>query len=257
MVYVLSRIKCAIKADQKIATHGKTSVFNDVAGDLDARMSKAFADRGVLVILVDLALGPTQLLAEAVDGYAVISDLLDTPAVSKMAANQLAQSGVLNILVNNASILSNATIATSLKQKWRRVQDVNVDASFILAHSFLPRMRAARWCGVINMFSSAAKSGGLTAVTFYPGPKSAMRDDLLPRSRSSGKDRHIQRCSARQCDVTNGFRAAPRGAQLAANLVGCFCEPEEVAHAVKVFASRLAGFITSEVIDPNGGLHND
>ena len=73
MVYVLSRIKCARKADQKIATHGKTSVFNDVAGDLDARMSKAFADRGVLVILVDLALGPTQLLAEAVDGYAVIS----------------------------------------------------------------------------------------------------------------------------------------------------------------------------------------
>jgi 3-oxoacyl-[acyl-carrier protein] reductase len=174
-----------------------------------------------------------------------------------MAANLLAQSGVLNILVNNASILSNATIATSPKQKWRRVQDVNVDASFILAHSFLPRMRAARWCGVINMFSSAAKSGGLTVVTFYPGPKSAMRDDLLPRSRSSGKDRHIQRCSARQCGVTNGFRAAPRGAQLAANLAGCFCEPEEVAHALKVFASRFAGFIASEVIDPNGGLHND
>ncbi len=235
----------------------KTTVFNDVAGSLDARISKALADQGVLVILVDIALGPTKFLAEAVDGYAVIADLLDTQAVSTMDANLLAQFGVVNILVNNASILSNAKFAATPEQEWRRVQDVNADASFILDHSFLPSMHAARWCGVIKMSSYAAKSDGLTAGTFYHAPKSAMRVAVLPRSRSSGKGRNIQRCSARLCDVANGFRAAPRGAQLTANLAGCFCEPEEVVHAVKVFASRLAGFITSEVIDLNGGSHYD
>jgi len=39
--------------------------------------------------------------------------------------------------------------------------------------------------------------------------------------------------------------------------VGRFCEPEEVAHAVRFLISPLAGFITGEIIDINGGLHFD
>ena len=36
-----------------------------------------------------------------------------------------------------------------------------------------------------------------------------------------------------------------------------FCSPEEVAHAVRFIASPLAGFITGEIIDMNGGLQFD
>jgi 3-oxoacyl-[acyl-carrier protein] reductase len=39
--------------------------------------------------------------------------------------------------------------------------------------------------------------------------------------------------------------------------VGRFCEPEEVAHVVVFLSSPLAGFITGEIIDVNGGLHLD
>ena len=35
------------------------------------------------------------------------------------------------------------------------------------------------------------------------------------------------------------------------------CEPEEIAHAVSFLASPLAGFITGELLDINGGLHLD
>ena len=48
-----------------------------------------------------------------------------------------------------------------------------------------------------------------------------------------------------------------RELQLAQIPVGRFCEPEEVAHAVIFLASPLAGFITGEVIDMNGGLQFD
>jgi len=36
-----------------------------------------------------------------------------------------------------------------------------------------------------------------------------------------------------------------------------FCQPEEIAHAVRFFISPLAGFITGEVLDMNGGLQFD
>lgn len=57
--------------------------------------------------------------------------------------------------------------------------------------------------------------------------------------------------------VSEQLSEAQRRAQLAAIPVGRFCEPEEVAHAVMFLASPLAGFITGEVIDLNGGLHFD
>ena len=37
--------------------------------------------------------------------------------------------------------------------------------------------------------------------------------------------------------------------------VGRFCEPEEFAHVVLFLVSPLAGFITGDVINLNGGLY--
>jgi 3-oxoacyl-[acyl-carrier protein] reductase len=36
-----------------------------------------------------------------------------------------------------------------------------------------------------------------------------------------------------------------------------FCKPEELAHAARFLASPLAGFITGEVLDVNGGIVMD
>ena len=57
--------------------------------------------------------------------------------------------------------------------------------------------------------------------------------------------------------VSEKLTEAQRRNQLAQIPVGRFCAPEEVAHAVSFLASPLAGFITGEIIDMNGGLHFD
>ena len=57
--------------------------------------------------------------------------------------------------------------------------------------------------------------------------------------------------------VTEQLTEAQRQKLLAEISVGRFCEPEEITYVVRFLASPLAGFITGEIIDINGGRHLD
>jgi 3-oxoacyl-[acyl-carrier protein] reductase len=240
---------------------GKTALVTGAAGAIGAAVSRGLAQQGAIVVLADRAQGPTKALADELGGHAVIADLSDTNAVSAMAADVLARFGRIDILVNNAGILSNAKIAATSLQEWHRVHGINVDAAFLLAQAFLPEMRAARWGRIINMSSYAAKSGGLTAGTAYSVSKTAMIGLTYSIAREVAGEGVTSNAVApayvMSPMVSEQLSEAQRQAQLAAIPVGRFCEPEEVAHAVLFLASPLAGFITGEVVDLNGGLHFD
>ena len=240
---------------------GKTALVTGAAGAIGAAISKALADQGALVVLVDMMAEPTQALAKVVGGHAVIVDLSDAAAVAAMAADVLARFGRIDILVNNAGILNFERIAATSLQEWHRVHGVNVDAAFLLAQAFLPGMRAARWGRVINMSSYAAKCGGLAAGTAYSVSKTAMIGLTYSIAREVAGEGVTSNAVApayvMSAMISEQLTEAQRQAQLAIIPVGRFCEPEEVAHAVMFLASPLAGFITGEVIDVNGGLQFD
>ena len=240
---------------------GKLALVTGAAGAIGAAVSKALADQGAVVVLVDMAEEPTQTLAVAVGGHAMIVDLSDAAAVSKMATDVLARFGRIDILVNNAGILNFEKIAATSLHEWHRVHGVNVDAAFLLAQAFLPGMRAARWGRVINMSSYAAKCGGLTAGAAYSVSKTAMIGLTYSIAREVAGEGVTSNAVApayvMSAMISEQLTETQRQTQLALIPVGRFCEPEEVAHAVMFLASPLAGFITGEVIDVNGGLHFD
>ena len=240
---------------------GKTAVVTGAAGAIGAAIAQALADQGALVILVDRASEPTQAMATALGGHAVIVDLSDAAAVAAMTADVLARFGRIDILVNNAGILNFEKIAATSLQDWHRVHSVNVDAALLLAQAFLPGMRAVRWGRVINMSSYAAKCGGLTAGTAYSVSKAAMIGLTYSIAREVAGEGVTSNAVApayvMSAMISEQLTEAQRQSQLALIPVGRFCEPEEVAHAVMFLASPLAGFITGEVIDVNGGLQFD
>jgi 3-oxoacyl-[acyl-carrier protein] reductase len=57
--------------------------------------------------------------------------------------------------------------------------------------------------------------------------------------------------------VTEQLTEAQRQELLRVIPVGRSCEPEEVTHVIGFLSSPMAGFITGEIIDINGGLHLD
>jgi 3-oxoacyl-[acyl-carrier protein] reductase len=240
---------------------GKTAVVTGAAGAIGAAISRDLARAGAKVILMDIAREATEALAGEVGGHAVQLDLSNAEAISAVSRKILGQFGTVDILVNNAGVLNNAKMAATTLDDWRKVQAINVDAAFLLAQAFLPGMRAARWGRVINMSSYAAKSGGLTAGTAYSVSKTAMLGLTFAIAREVAGEgvtvNAIAPAYVMSPMVSDQLTEDQRQAQLAAIPVGRFCQPEEVAHAVMFLTSPLAGFITGEVIDMNGGLHFD
>jgi 3-oxoacyl-[acyl-carrier protein] reductase len=169
--------------------------------------------------------------------------------------------GPVDVLVNNAGVLSDAKAEATDDSEWRRIMAVNVDGAFHWARAVLPAMKKRGWGRIINVTSLAAKTGGLTAGTAYAASKGALTSLTFSLARECAAYgvtvNAIAPAYVKTPMVTEQLNEAQQRQILAQIPVGRFCELEEFAHAVSFLASPLAGFITGEVLDVNGGLHMD
>jgi len=242
---------------------GRVALVTGAAGAIGAACARALIGMGAHVVLMDRAeVALDNLTRELGAGAtAVRQDLQDEAGLRGAAAELVARFGAIDVLVNNAGVLTASKAAATLMEEWRRVFAINLDAAFVLTQALLPAMRARRWGRIINMSSYAAKSGGLTAGTAYSVSKTAMIGLTYSIARETAGQgitvNAVAPAYVMSAMVSEQLTEAQRQAQLAQIPVGRFCQPEEVAHAVAFLAAPLAGFITGEVIDLNGGLHFD
>jgi 3-oxoacyl-[acyl-carrier protein] reductase len=164
-------------------------------------------------------------------------------------------------LVNNAGILSNNKAEATTPEEWHKVLAANLDGAFYLAREVIPGMKARGWGRIVNTCSLAAKTGGLTAGTAYAVSKGALTSLTFSLARELAPFgvtvNGISPAYVKTPMVTEQLTEAQRQALIAQIPVGRFCEPEEFAHVVRFLVSPLAGFITGEIVDLNGGLVMD
>ena len=119
-------------------------------------------------------------------------------------------------------------------------------------------MRKRKWGRIVNTCSLAGKTGGLTAGTAYSTSKGALAALTFSLAREVAGDgvpaNGIAPAYVKTPMVTEQLTEAERQDLLKQIPVGRFCEPEEFAHTVSFLTHPLAGFITGEIVDLNGGL---
>ena len=217
------------------------------AGTMGRAVAAALAADGLKVIGVDVK--PHR--------GGIVCDISDPQAVARVVRSI----GPVDVLVNNAGILSNNKSEATTPEEWRRVLAANLDGAFYLSRAVIPGMKQRRWGRIVNTCSLAAKTGGLTAGTAYSTSKGALTSLTFSLARELAPFgvtvNGISPAYVRTPMVTRQLTAAQRKAVLAQIPVGRFCEPEEFAHVVRFLVHPLAGFITGEIVDLNGGVVMD
>jgi 3-oxoacyl-[acyl-carrier protein] reductase len=233
------------------------------AGTLGLTVAKALLARGMRVVMADVNQRRLDELASGLGGDTMpIAFDLGDPAQVRAAWDRVEERyGGVDVLVNNAGILTTNKLEATSVDEWRRIIDVNLNGVFYLSQLVVPGMKARRWGRIINTSSLAAKTGGITAGTAYSTSKGALiafTFTLAAELASFGITVNgIAPAYVRTPMVTEQLTEAQRAEVLSKIPVGRFCEPEEFAHVVLFLMDELAGFITGEIIDQNGGLHFD
>jgi len=247
------------------AQRRRTALVTGAAGTMGKAATAGLLADGVRVAMADLDARALERAAREVAGAAAADQLttiafdVTDPLACGSAVERIGREfGPIDILVNNAGILSRNKLADTTPEEWHRVLAVNLDGAFYLCRACVPGMKERRWGRIINISSVAAKSGGITAGTAYSVSKSAMIGltfTLAAETASSGITVNgIAPAYVKTPMVTEQLSEQDRRMVISKIPVGRYCEPEEFAHVVRFLASPMAGFITGEVIDQNGGL---
>lgn len=196
-------------------------------------------------------------LIRAAGGRAALhlADVTDARAVGAMVVAAVAEFGRLDVLVNNAAIRAETSIAEMKHEDWQRILSVVLDGAFLCAQACLPHMARAGGGSVVNI-------GGMTAHKGAAGRAHVVtaKAGLAGMTRALALDFAAHRITVNcvvpgTIETLRGLPGAPERPAHRQGLppVGRRGEPEEVAAAVRFLCGPGARYITGQSLHVNGG----
>jgi len=189
------------------------------------------------------------------EGLAIPTDVTDPERVKELVSKVVRQFGRLDIVVNNVGEFKWKTVMDSTVEEWQEMLASNLYSVFHTSKAALPIMRGQRWGRLINLGSvGAERAFGQAKISAYSAAKAGMV--ALSRSLALEEARYGITVNVVNPPIIDDSELSLEEAERVADARFPAGRPptgQDVAEAVKFFASEEASFITGQVLNVSGG----
>jgi NAD(P)-dependent dehydrogenase (short-subunit alcohol dehydrogenase family) len=239
---------------------GKHAIVTGASRGIGRACALALARQGAAVAGVynresdDAAALAQELEAVGNGSYATQADVSSPEAVDALINGAREQFGQIEILVNNAGVVSHRMLEDLDLDEWRRVLDTNLTGLYLTTKRAVETMPEG---GSIIIIGSGVALRGMPGRVHYASSKAgavgmtrALCKELGPR----GIRTNLIAPGIIETDQTSGLTGEGRQRYERLTALGRLGEPDDIADAVLFLASDLSRYVTGQTIYVDGGI---
>ncbi|MFD2044579.1 SDR family NAD(P)-dependent oxidoreductase [Ornithinibacillus salinisoli] len=246
----------------------QAAIVTGAAGGIGGASAIKLAERGVNVTLVDLnsceeTICKIKAVNEEVHVLEKLGDIRNASFVNEVVEDTVREFGNVHILVNNAGTCGRVDLEEMTEEIWYRDMDTNVKAAYLFMQAVVyPHMLKNNYGRIVNISSVSGINGGV--LSSHVGSKkgrsgpayAASKGALIALTKWVAKELgefgitcNSVAPGATQTGITQGLDY-----NYDQQVIKRMGTPEDIAEAVRYFASPSAGYTTAQTLRVDGGV---
>jgi 3-oxoacyl-[acyl-carrier protein] reductase len=251
-------------ANPRFDLEGRAVIITGGGKGIGKVYAQEFARAGARVLAVDIdgaaaAAVAKEIRAAGGDAVSITTDIRDADATQAMAEAARTQFGGIDVLVNNASLMSALPRRSWLEipvEEWDRVMAVNLRGMFLSCRAVFPAMRERGRGKIVNISSSRVWEG-LPNRLHYTTSKAGVIGFTRALAREVGEFGITVNAVTPGLTLSDTQVATSSNSYLAAVAEGRALSrtqiPEDLVGAVMFLSCSASDFMTGQTINVDGG----
>jgi|SRR5581483_4207764 meso-butanediol dehydrogenase/(S,S)-butanediol dehydrogenase/diacetyl reductase len=244
-------------------------LFNKVAlitggtSGIGEAMVREFCTEGARVAFVGRNAERGEGLARETGAQFFAGDVGDAQVPAQIVERVTRALGKLDILINNAGIITRKTAEETSLAEWERIMAVNARAAFLFSRAAVPHLRAQNGGVILNIVSSAGLYGSPKMVAYAMSKGAQLQlTKAMARDHAHENIRIVALCPADVDTPMMAHEARELGRDVETHRqllneaypVGRIGTPQEIARAAVFVVSDDCPFLTGAALSIDGAL---
>ena len=245
-----------------MASDGRVSLITGGSRGIGKAIALQFANQGIQVAVNYLSnRAAADEVVKLIEGQGssaitVQGDVTKREDVERIFTTTTETLGPVEILVNNAGIISDSLLMRMSDDDWDSVIDLDLRSIFLCTREAIRTMLRNRWGRIINIGSVVGLRGN-SGQANYAAAKAGMVGFTQSIAKEVASRNITVNCVAPgyvETDIVEDLPKELKQSIMDRVPIGRFGYPEEIAGMVGFLASEAASYVTGQAIAVDGGL---